>query len=112
MNRTWIAGNALALALAFPSMMLAHEGHPHRFLGTVSAVQGGQLEVKTTDGKTVVFTLDAKTVVQQGRIKVDAKELKTGERIVVTALPVPAGKVMAAQNIQLRVPAPATPATR
>ena len=108
MNRTLIAAIALILALAFPSVMLAHEGHPHRFLGTVSAVQEGQLEVKTTDGKTAVFTLDAKTVVQQGRVKVDAKEIKTGERVVVSALPVAAGKVMTAQNIQLRVPAPAT----
>lgn len=108
MNRTWIAGVALIVALAFPSVMLAHEGHPHRFLGTVSAVQDGQLTVKTTDGKTAVFTLDAKTVIQQGRAKVDAKELKMGERIVVSALPVAAGKVMTAINVQLRVPAPAT----
>jgi hypothetical protein len=105
-----MAGIALVVGLAFPSVTLAHEGHPHRFMGTVSAVQDGQLEVKTTDGKTVVFTLDAKTVVQQGRIKVDAKELKTGERVVVSALPVPAGKVMTAQTVQLRVPAPATAA--
>lgn len=108
MNRTWIASVALIVALAFPSVMLAHEGHPHRFLGTVSAVQDGQLTVKTTDGKTAVFTLDAKTVIQQGRAKVDAKELKMGERIVVSALPVAAGKVMTAINVQLRVPAPAT----
>ena len=107
MNRTWTAGMALIVALAFPSVMLAHEGHPHRFLGTVSAVHDGQLEVKLTDGKTVVFALDAKSVVQQGRVKVDAKELKAGERIVVSALPVPAGKVMTAISVQLRVPAPA-----
>jgi len=108
MNRTWIGGIALVVALAFPSVMLAHEGHPHRFLGTVSAVHDGQLEVKTTDGKSVVFTLDAKTVFQRALIKVDARELKAGERIVVSALPVPAGKVMTAINVQLRAPAPAT----
>ena len=111
MNRTWCAGVALVVALAFPSVMLAHEGHPHRFLGTLSSVQGSQLEVKTTDGKTVVFTLDAKTVIQQGRAKAELKELKVGERIVVSALPVAAGKVMTAINVQLRVPAPA-PATK
>ena len=111
MNRTWIAGVALIVALAFPSVMLAHEGHPHRFLGTVSAVQDGQLEVKTTDGKTVVFALDAKTVYQRALTKVDAKELKAGERVVVSALPVPAGKEMTAINVQLRVPAPA-PSTK
>jgi hypothetical protein len=108
MNRTWIAGFALIVALTFSSVIVAHEGHPHRFLGTVSAVQDGQLEVKLTDGKTVVFALDAKSVVQEGRVKVDAKALKTGERVVVSALPVPAGKVMTAINVQLRVAAPAT----
>lgn len=112
MNRMWIAGIALVVALASPAALLAHEGHPHRFLGTVSAVHDGQVEVKTADGKTAVFTLDAKTVVQQGRVKADAKELKIGERVVVSALPVPAGKVMTAINIQLRAPAPATTASR
>ena len=113
MDRMWIAGIALIATLALSPVARAHEGHPHRFLGTVSAVQDGQIEVKLTDGKTVVFAVDAKTVVQQGRVKVDAKELKSGERVVVSALPVPAGKVMAAINVQLRVPAPAAaPATR
>jgi hypothetical protein len=47
-------------------------------------------------------------VYQRALTKVDAKELKAGERIVVSALPVAAGKVMTAINVQLRVPAPAT----
>ena len=107
MNRIWIVGVALVVALALPSVMLAHEGHPHRFLGTLTSVNGSQLEVKTTDGKTVVFTLDSTSVIQQGRAKADVKELKIGERIVISALPVAAGKVMTAINVQLRVPAPA-----
>ena len=108
MDRIGIAGIALIAALTLSPVASAHEGHPHRFLGTVSAVHDGQLEVKLTDGKTVVFALDAKSVVQEGRVKVDAKALKTGERVVVSALPVAAGKVMTAINVQLRVPAPAT----
>jgi len=108
MSKNRIVALAAAFALLVPVAALGHEGHPHRFLGTVSAVHDGQLEVKLTDGKTVVFTLDAKSVIQQGKARVDAKEIKAGERIVVSALPVPAGKVMAAINVQLRVPAPAT----
>jgi hypothetical protein len=102
---------AAAFALLLSVTAFAHEGHPHRFLGTLSSVQGSQLEVKTTDGKTVVFTLDEKTVIQQGRAKADVKELKVGERIVVSARPVAVGKVMTAINVQLRVAAPA-PATK
>jgi len=111
MSKQWIVAAAVSVVLLIPVAARAHEGHPHRFMGTVSAVQEGKLEVKTTDGKTVVFAVDAKTVVQQGRVKVDANEIKTGERVVVSALPVAAGKVMTAINVQLRVPAPA-PATK
>ena len=107
MNRLWMAVAALVAALGAPSVTSAHEGHPHRFLGTLSAVHGNQLEVKTTDGKTAVFILDEKSVIQQGRAKADAKELKVGERIVISALPVAAGKPMTAINVQLRVAAPA-----
>jgi hypothetical protein len=113
--RTRRVAVAAAFTLLLSVAAVAHEGHPHRFLGTLSAVQASQIEVKTTDGKTVVFTLDQKTVIQQGRAKADVKELKLGERIVVSALPVAAGKVMTAINVQLRAlaPAPATkPATK
>jgi hypothetical protein len=107
MNRLWLAVAALVVLLGVPSMTFAHDGHPHRFLGTLSAVNGHQLEVKTTDGKTAVFLLDAKSVIQQGRAKAEAKDLKVGERIVVTALEVTGGKPMTAINVQLRVVAPA-----
>jgi hypothetical protein len=105
--RTRRVAAAAAFTLLLSVAAVAHEGHPHRFLGTLSAVQGSQIEVKTTDGKTVVFTLDQKTVIQQGRAKADVKELKLGERIVISALPVAAGKVMTAINVQMRVPVPA-----
>jgi hypothetical protein len=98
---------AAALVLSFAAAALAHEGHPHRFLGTLSAVNGSQIQVKTTDGKDVTFVLDAKSVIQQGRVKAEVKDLKVGERIVVSALPVAAGKTMTAINVQLRVAQPA-----
>jgi|APDOM4702015159_1054818.scaffolds.fasta_scaffold10293_3 hypothetical protein len=109
MNRLWLAVAALVVVLGASSVAFAHDGHPHRFLGTLSSVHGNQLEVKTTDGKTAVFILDGKSVIQQGRAKADAKDLKVGERIVVTALEVAGGKPMTAINVQLRVVTP-TPA--
>ena len=105
--RTCRVAVAAAFVLLLSVAAVAHEGHPHRFLGTLSAVQGSQIEVKTTDGKTVAFTLDQKTLIQQGKAKADVKELKIGERIVVSALPVAAGKVMTAINVQLRAAGPA-----
>lgn len=105
MNRIWIAGIALIAILALSPVARAHEGHPHRFMGTVSAVQDGQIEVKTTDGKIVAFALDAKTIYRQGKTQVSGKLPKVGERVVVSAMPVAAGKVMSAQTVQLPVPA-------
>ena len=101
MTKMWIAAVAIVGALVDPSLTAAHEGHAHKFMGTVSAVQQAQLEVKTTEGKMVVFLLDAKTTYQRGKTKVDGKELKIGERVVVSALQVPAGKTMTAQTVQL-----------
>jgi hypothetical protein len=95
-----------AVALLVPAIAQAHEGHAHTFRGTISAINGPTLEMKTTDGKTLVFTLDAKTAIQRGRTRVDVKAIKGGERVVVSALEVPAGKTMTAQTVQLAAPAP------
>jgi hypothetical protein len=81
--KKWIIGVAvLAAALVAPRISHAHEGHAHKVMGTVSSVDGSNLMVKTTDGKTVMVMLDAKTKVTQGKVKLDAKALKVGDRVV------------------------------
>ncbi|MBI4888668.1 MAG: hypothetical protein HY824_16340 [Acidobacteria bacterium] len=82
MNGRWMAGVALVAALAMPSPGWAHEGHAHKVMGTVSSVDGPHLMVKTTDGKTVMVMLDAKTKITQGKAKLDAAALKVGDRVV------------------------------
>jgi hypothetical protein len=82
MNRTWIAVVVLLVALAVPAVSFGHEGHPHKVMGTVSSVDGQNFMVKTTDGKTVMVMMDAKTKITRGKTKVDATSLKVGERIV------------------------------
>lgn len=101
MTNMRIAVAALACVLIVPAAVPAHEGHAHKFMGTLSSVQEAQFEVKTTDGKMLVFQVDAKTVYQRGKAKVVGKDLKVGERVVVSALQVPAGKTMTAQLVQL-----------
>ena len=108
MTRIWIAGFALIVVLAGSPVVFAHAGHPHRFMGTVSAVQDKQIEVTLTDGKTVTFALDEKTIYRQGKTKVIGKLPKDGERVVVSAMPVEKeGEVMTAVTVQLAVPATA-----
>jgi hypothetical protein len=85
MTRRFIVGAALVAALAIPRYALAHEG-PHKVMGTVTTLHENYLEVKATDGKTSMITLNDKTKIMRGKAKVKAEELKPGERVVVTAM--------------------------
>lgn len=78
-----IIGLALLVGLAAaPSLASAHEGHAHKVMGTISSIQGTNLMVKGTDGKTVMVMMDAKTKVTKGKDKVEAAALKVGDRVV------------------------------
>ena len=81
--RKWTIGFAmLAVALVLPAIARAHEGHAHKVMGTVEKVAPTFVMVKTTDGKSVMVMLDAKTRITQGTAKVEAKTLKIGDRVV------------------------------
>jgi hypothetical protein len=74
-----MAGIALVLGPA----AFAHEGHDHKVMGTVSALNQDQLEVKGTDGKQTTVTLNDKTKILRGNEKATKAEIQEGERIVV-----------------------------
>jgi NADPH-dependent glutamate synthase beta subunit-like oxidoreductase len=95
---------AVVVALGSPSAIRAHEGHAHKVLGTVSAVTANQLDVKTTDGKSVAIALDAKTIYRQGKAKADRTILKIGERVVVDAIQPEGAKTMTATTVQMAAP--------
>jgi hypothetical protein len=82
MNRNWIVVVTLAAALVIPIGALAHEGHAHTVMGTVSSIDGQNLMVKTADGKTVMVMMDAKTKVTQGKAKLELSAIKIGDRVV------------------------------
>ena len=81
--RMWMIAMAVVGlgVLAVPGAR-AHEGHAHKVMGTVSSVDGNNLMVKTTDGKSVMVMMDAKTKVMQGKTTVKSSTLKVGDRIV------------------------------
>lgn len=85
MNKSIIAAAFLAAALLVPRYVRAHEGHVHKVMGTVAARHENHLEVKATDGKTSTITLNGKTKVLRGTVKVKIDDIKDGERIVVSA---------------------------
>ena len=82
MSRNVIAGFALAAALVLPTLALAHGAHVHKVVGTVAAVNGNKVTVKTTDGKDAVVMLNAKTRITQNKLKADAAALKVGTRVL------------------------------
>lgn len=75
---------ALLLALCVPSLVLAHEGHAHKLMGTVTAVAPQRLELKTKDGKSMTVVLDEKTAFMKGKEAARASDLAEGQRVVVT----------------------------
>lgn len=81
--KKWMIGlMMLGLALAVPAVARAHDGHAHKVMGTVTGIDGKNVMVRTTDGKTVMVMLDAKTKITQGKTKLDASALKVGDRVV------------------------------
>jgi hypothetical protein len=97
---------ALAGALVIPTVVRAHEGHTHKVMGTVSSIDGKNVTVKTTDGKTVTLVLGAKTKITQGKKTVEATALKVGDRLVAEGTEEKA--VFTATTVRLgEAPAPA-----
>ena len=73
-------------ALAIPQQARGHEGHVHKLMGTVSIRHENHLELKSTDGRISTITLDDKTRIRRGKLEVKADDIKTGERVVVSAI--------------------------
>ena len=105
MTRRFILGMALVATLAIAAPARAHEGHPHKVLGTVTMAAPDHVMLKDKDGKdvTVYITKDTKVLRTKKAMKVD--DIKTGMRVVVTAV-MAKGK-MIATTIELgTAPAP------
>jgi len=54
-------GLSFALALVTPFALSAHEGHVHKVMGSVAAVESDRIEVATSDGLEVVIGVNEQT---------------------------------------------------
>ena len=74
----------VALIAPTAATVLAHGGHDHKVMGTVTSTSASQVVVKDKDGKTVTIQVTPET-----RIKatpaLKAAQIKPGTRVVVTA---------------------------
>jgi hypothetical protein len=75
---------ALAASAAPLSAALAHEGHDHKLLGTITEVSAESIVVKATkDGALSTIAIKAATKITRGKAKLSAADLKIGDRVVV-----------------------------
>ncbi len=69
---------------ALPGWLSAHEGHPHKVMGTVAAIDATHIEVDATDGKKVSILVTSETKYRKGTATAGAADVKVGQRVVVT----------------------------
>ena len=76
---------ALALAALIIGVhgAVAHDGHAHIVMGTVTAVDAKRLEMKTPSGEILSIAITAKTAVLRDKKKAAVREVQVGRRVVV-----------------------------
>ena len=73
----------LAISLLAPAVSMAHPGHEHKTMGTVSSIDKAKLVVKSTEGKDVTFDVTPTTIFKSGTKKGAQADVKAGMRVVV-----------------------------
>lgn len=81
-RRTFVLAVTLAAAAFTPA--LAHEGHDHKLLGTVTEVTAERIVVRATkDGAISTVAMGATTKITRGKKTLGVADLKVGDRVVV-----------------------------
>ena len=76
------------LTLGWRLQSFAHEGHDHKIMGTVTMAAPDHVMLKDKDGKDVTVHINADTKVLQAKKPMKVDDIKSGMRIVVTAVTV------------------------
>jgi hypothetical protein len=76
-------GATVITFLAAVPVALAHDGHIHTVMGTVTAVDQKHVEIKTPSGEILSIALNEKTTFVRAKKKIDPAELKVGKRVVI-----------------------------
>jgi uncharacterized Zn ribbon protein len=87
-------------------VLRAHEGHPHKIMGTVTMASVDHLMLKDREGKDITVRV-AKDTKVKAKPALKVEEIKRGTRVVVTALQ-EKDKSFTAKTIEVGTP-PAAP---
>lgn len=77
----------LVLCMAFAATpVIAHPGHDHKIMGTIAAINGDSVTVKTTKGQDRTFEITAKTTILRGKQAGARADLVVGLRVIVNVV--------------------------
>jgi hypothetical protein len=94
------------LALGSSARLVAHEGHEHKVMGTVTMAAADHVMLKDKDGKDVTIKVTKDTKVK-AKPMIKVEDLKAGTRVVITAVE-QKDKSMTAKTIEVGAVAAAT----
>jgi hypothetical protein len=73
-------------AIASGSVLLAHDGHDHKVMGTVTMAAADHVMMKTTEGKDVTIQVTKDTKVTRDKQAMKVEDITVGTRVVVIAV--------------------------
>ena len=94
------------LALGAGIQLLAHEGHEHKVMGTVTMAAADHVMLKDKDGKDVTIKVTKDTKVKAKPL-IKVEQITVGTRVVITAVE-EKDKSMTARTIEVGAAAAAT----
>lgn len=74
-----------AVVVLAATTVLAHEGHAHKVMGTVTMVGADHVMLKDTTNKDVTVYVDGKTKVTKDKQTMAMSDVKNGVRVVIMA---------------------------
>ena len=87
MTRRLIVGLMAALAMVVSTGgVLAHPGHEHKVMGTVTMAAADHVMLKDKDGKDATVVINKDTKFMRAKKAMKAADMKVGMRIVITAV--------------------------
>ena len=89
------------LTVGSRAALLAHEGHDHKVMGTVTMAAADHVMLKDKDGKDVTIKITKDTRVKANPV-LKVEDIKPGTRVVVTAVE-EKDKTLTAKNIEVGV---------
>jgi len=71
------------LLLLAATTAFAHAGHVHKYLGTITSINGDEVVIHTTDAKDVTFVVTKATAFKRGEKDAPRADMAAGMRVSV-----------------------------